>query len=45
MSRGVAVGLYDRVELSAARWTFGLADTVPDKSIDEGVWRQDQGAW
>ncbi len=34
---GVAVGLYDRVELSAARWTFGLADTVPDKSIEMKV--------
>ena len=30
---GVAVGLYDTVELSAAQWRFGLADTVPGASI------------
>lgn len=30
---GVAVGLYDTVELSAAHWRFGLSDTVPGESI------------
>ncbi len=31
---GAAVGLFDTVELSAARWRFGLSDTVPGESID-----------
>ena len=30
---GVAVGLHDTVELSLARWRFGLSDTVPGQSI------------
>lgn len=30
---GVALGLYDSVELSAARWRFGLSDTVPGQSL------------
>lgn len=34
---GVAVGFYDTVELSAARWRFGLSDTVPGQSIDMDV--------
>ena len=35
---GAAVGLYDRVELSAARWRFGLADTVPGQRIGMDVY-------
>jgi hypothetical protein len=34
---GAAIGLYDRVELSAARWRFGLSDTVPGQSIGMDV--------
>lgn len=34
---GVALGWMDRLELSAAKWTFGLADVVPDKSIEMTV--------
>lgn len=34
---GAAVGMYDRVELSAATWTFDLADTVPGKSVEMKV--------
>ncbi|RQO54677.1 DUF3034 domain-containing protein [Paucibacter sp. KBW04] len=34
---GVALGLYDSVELSAARWRFGLADTVPGQSLGVDV--------
>jgi len=30
---GVAVGVYDTVELSASRWRFGLSDTVPGQHI------------
>ncbi len=30
---GAAVGLLDTVELSAARWRFGLSDTVPGQAI------------
>ncbi|MCV2419682.1 DUF3034 family protein [Paucibacter sp. DJ2R-2] len=30
---GAALGLYDTVELSAARWRFGLSDTVPGQSL------------
>ena len=30
---GAAVGFYDRVELSLARWRFGLSDTVPGQGI------------
>ena len=32
-AQGVAVGLYDTVELSAAQWRFGLSDTVPGVSL------------
>lgn len=52
---GVAVGLHDRIELSAARWRFGLSDTVPGQSIGLDVlgakWRvlgdavYDQDRW
>ncbi|MEO8278227.1 MAG: DUF3034 family protein [Ideonella sp.] len=52
---GAAVGIYDRVELSATRWRFGLSDTVPGQSIDMDVigakWRlfgdavYDQDTW
>lgn len=52
---GAAVGLYDTVELSAARWRFGLSDTVPGQSIRMDVfgvkWRlagdavYDQDRW
>ncbi len=52
---GAAVGLYDTVELSLAKWRFGLADVVPGQSIDMDVvgakWRvfgdavQDQDTW
>ena len=31
--QGVALGLYDTVELSAAHWRFGLSDTVPGYSL------------
>ena len=31
--QGVALGLYDTVELSAAHWRFGLSDTVPGNSL------------
>ncbi|MEJ6004623.1 DUF3034 family protein [Paucibacter sp. AS339] len=30
---GAAVGFYDRLELSLARWRFGLSDTVPGQSL------------
>ncbi len=30
---GAAVGIRDTVELSAARWRFGLSDTVPGQSL------------
>lgn len=30
---GAAVGFYDTVELSAARWRFGLSDTVPGENL------------
>lgn len=36
-SGGVAVGFYDRVELSFARQRFGLGDTVPNTSIEQDV--------
>jgi hypothetical protein len=36
-SAGVAVGFYDSVELSAARWRFGLSDTVPGQHIGMDV--------
>jgi hypothetical protein len=52
---GAAVGLFDTVELSVARWRFGLSDTVPGESIDMDVigakWRiwgdavYDQDRW
>ena len=52
---GAALGLYDTVELSAARWRFGLSDTVPGESVGMDVlgakWRvwgdaiQDQDRW
>ncbi len=52
---GAAVGLYDTVELSVARWRFGLSDTVPGQSIRMDVWGakwrvfgdaiQDQDRW
>ncbi|MBV8603993.1 MAG: DUF3034 family protein [Pelomonas sp.] len=32
-AEGVAVGLYDTVELSATQWRFGLSDTVPGVSL------------
>ena len=54
-SAGVAIGVHDRVELSAARWRFGLSDTVPGQHIDMDVlgvkWRvlgdavYDQDLW
>ncbi len=34
---GIAIGLYDRVELSYARMTFGLGSTVPGQSIRQDV--------
>lgn len=34
---GVAVGLYDTLELSASRWRFGLSDTVPGQHIGMDV--------
>ena len=36
-TQGVAVGLYDTVELSAAQWRFGLSDTVPGMSLKMNV--------
>ncbi|MEO5697403.1 MAG: DUF3034 family protein [Burkholderiaceae bacterium] len=52
---GAAVGLYDTLELSVARWRFGLSDTVPGESIGMDVvgakWRllgdavHDQDRW
>lgn len=52
---GAAVGLYDTVELSVARWRFGLSDTVPGETIAMDVfgakWRvfgdavYDQDRW
>lgn len=36
-SSGIAVGLWNRVELSAATQRFGLSDTVPGQSIDLDV--------
>ncbi|MCV2353059.1 DUF3034 family protein [Paucibacter sp. B2R-40] len=30
---GLALGLYDSVELSLARWHFGLSDTVPGQNL------------
>ncbi|MBP6194541.1 MAG: DUF3034 family protein [Methyloversatilis sp.] len=36
-STGVALGLYNRVELSAATQRFDLSDTVPGESIDIDV--------
>jgi len=32
-AQGVAVGLYDTLELSATQWRFGLSDTVPGVSL------------
>jgi hypothetical protein len=34
---GAAVGWHDRLEVSASRWTFDLADVVPGKSIGMDV--------
>ncbi len=34
---GAAVGFYDTVELSLARWRFGLSDTVPGESIQMDI--------
>lgn len=34
---GASVGWHDKVELSLARWSFGLADTVPGKTIEMKV--------
>ena len=36
-TQGVAVGLYDTVELSASQWRFGLSDTVPGMSLKMNV--------
>ena len=36
-SSGLAIGLWNRVELSAATQRFGLSDTVPGQSIDVDV--------
>ncbi len=36
-SIGAAVGIFDRVELSAAKQTFSLGDTVPGQSIDQNI--------
>ncbi|MBV8500717.1 MAG: DUF3034 family protein [Paucibacter sp.] len=36
-AHGVALGLYDTVELSAAQWRFGLSDTVPGASLKMDV--------
>ncbi|HVK56775.1 MAG TPA: DUF3034 family protein [Burkholderiales bacterium] len=36
-SVGVAVGLFDRVELSYARQKFDLGTTIPDKSIEQDI--------
>lgn len=36
-SCGVAVGLYDRIELSFARQTFDLGTTVPGESIEQRI--------
>ncbi|WP_077036434.1 DUF3034 family protein [Pelomonas sp. KK5] len=36
-SAGAAVGLFDTVELSAARWRFGLGDLVPGQSLKMDV--------
>lgn len=52
---GAAVGVYDTLELSAARWRFGLSDTVPGQHLGLDVvglkWRvfgdavYDQDRW
>lgn len=42
---GMAVGVYDTVELSAARWRFGLSDTVPGQSIDMDVFGAKWRVW
>ena len=52
---GAAVGIHDTIELSLARWRFGLSDTVPGQSIDMDIvgakWRvwgdalHDQDRW
>ena len=52
---GLAVGVYDTVELSVSRWRFGLSDTVPGESLGLDVigakWRvlgdavHDQDRW
>lgn len=34
---GAAVGLYDTVEVSLAKWRFGLSDTVPGQSLKLNV--------
>lgn len=34
---GAAVGIHERVELSMARWSFGLADVVPGQSANMNV--------
>lgn len=54
-ARGAALGFYDSVELSAARWRLSLGDTVPGAAIDMEVfgakWRvlgdalHDQDRW
>lgn len=31
---GASVGWHDRLEMSVARWSFGLADTMPGRKID-----------
>lgn len=36
-TQGVALGLYDTVELSASKWRFGLSDTVPGMSLHMNV--------
>lgn len=36
-ARGVAVGLYDKVELSYAEQKLGLGSTVPGKSIEQEI--------
>ena len=35
--QGVALGLWDRVELSAAQWRFGLSDVVPGQALHQDV--------
>ncbi len=34
---GIAIGLYDRAEISVARQRFGLGDTVPNTSLEQDI--------